>query len=203
MRLRFTLAFLVCALLTPLAHADPTTYDYTGSAFTDVGGTWTTNYYLTGTVTLSSALTGTMGDQSTGSYVAVTPVSFDFKVVDGADLVGGAPAVIYELTDANSVLPADFEFSTVTGQITGWNIFIEPTVGGYYASLGTATSSCCTGDFAGDGGPNYGYNNSFSPSDWTLDTGSVAPTPEPGSFALLGTGLLGVAGVVRRRYLKV
>jgi hypothetical protein len=28
----------------------------------------------------------------------------------------------------------------------------------------------------------------------------VAATPEPSSFALLGTGLLGVAGVVRKRF---
>lgn len=33
----------------------------------------------------------------------------------------------------------------------------------------------------------------------TLDTARVAQTPEPGSFVLLGSGLLGFAGVVRRK----
>jgi hypothetical protein len=33
----------------------------------------------------------------------------------------------------------------------------------------------------------------------TLDIETVAQTPEPGSFVLLGSGLLGLAGVVRRK----
>ncbi len=36
-----------------------------------------------------------------------------------------------------------------------------------------------------------------------LDGVSVAPTPEPGSLALLATGLFGVGGVVRSRFKKV
>jgi len=34
------------------------------------------------------------------------------------------------------------------------------------------------------------------------DIGAAAPTPEPSSFALLGTGLLGVAGVLRRKFAR-
>jgi hypothetical protein len=32
--------------------------------------------------------------------------------------------------------------------------------------------------------------------------GSIVPTPEPGSFVLIGTGALGVLGAVRRRLIK-
>jgi hypothetical protein len=35
----------------------------------------------------------------------------------------------------------------------------------------------------------------------TLDITTVAQTPEPGSFVLLGSGLLGCAGVLRRKFL--
>jgi PEP-CTERM motif len=45
----------------------------------------------------------------------------------------------------------------------------------------------------------YGGSNFFevySSADWSASLGAV---PEPGSFALLGTGVLGLAGVVRRK----
>ena len=35
----------------------------------------------------------------------------------------------------------------------------------------------------------------------TIDFAPVAPVPEPGTFALLGTGVAGVAGMLRRRWL--
>jgi hypothetical protein len=35
-----------------------------------------------------------------------------------------------------------------------------------------------------------------------LVSGSITPTPEPGSIFLLGSGLLGLAGLVRRKSLQ-
>lgn len=46
-------------------------------------------------------------------------------------------------------------------------------------------------------GSDLDYND-----DTFVFTGVTAPTPEPGSFILLGTGLLGAAGALRRRFTR-
>jgi PEP-CTERM motif len=49
----------------------------------------------------------------------------------------------------------------------------------------------------------FGYNPVDLNSGALAAVSSPAPTPEPGSLALLGTGVLGVAAVTRRKFRRV
>jgi hypothetical protein len=62
----------------------------------------------------------------------------------------------------------------------------------------TAMPTFLTGSFVVIGGGLYGQPGS-GPLELTI-TPEASPTPEPSTLALLGTGILGLAGVARRRF---
>lgn len=67
-------------------------------------------------------------------------------------------------------------------------------------SIGFAPFSITTGFKPGINTLDFLVNNGGGPTALRVEmTGTATPTPEPGSLFLLGTGLAGFAGVIRRK----
>lgn len=138
------------------------------------------------------------GDVFTGSY------TYDVATFN---LYGSAPVLSFAFTDpawsgATLSSPgvafsqAVWGVSVGTFSMRGLNLFFAPLTGendsflidGNIFGYGTATVLAGAIEVGGEGTVSY--------------TGLVAPTPEPGSFVLLGTSLLALAGIARRPFMR-
>jgi hypothetical protein len=146
----------------------------TTTTFTFVDNTYADGATGTGTVTI---------DTTTGVIGAI-----DFTFVDGAQefTFSGSPT-----QGTSAFTPVDqFTAYNFGGDILVLDIFASTLVGYNGGALCDSNGLC-----GGDGFVQL----SGDPLD-ALSTGSLVATPEPSSFLLLGIGLFGAVGMMRRWY---
>jgi hypothetical protein len=145
---------------------------------------------------LSGVLDGTL--LSNGNTFDVTSVSSLF--VNGAAVTD--PTAIYS---ADAMYGFGNDASAVSLNGSYMNLYGENSSNAFAFAAGDALSSNfganLEGATQGYGGTDY-LSADYKSADWSASVVAPTPTPEPSSLVLLGTGILGLAGVARRKLLR-
>ena len=118
------------------------------------------------------------GPNLTDQFVSVNAFGYDIDLITVSNLnVPEVSGTKYWLTVENAAVPSG-----------------DPVYWDENSGVGCHSPGC----------PSTAYENTLGtiPSEsFTISGGSGGTTPEPGSFVLLGSGILGLAGVLRRKLL--
>jgi hypothetical protein len=193
MKMARSLAVLSALAVAVIAHAE--TFSGTAS-FTDTSTTHNNGYSFTGSFANPSfSFNGPVGTVYTDALTINTTFPFGFNGFDSSDNLGVVITFILP-NPANSGFNGTGTFSFFgigTGNDIDWSSNVQVVTFNDGSSLQLSLPNFDYGSF-------FGFPTGSHTEDLSIKVlSTAAPTPEPSSLALFGTGVLGLAGVVRRK----
>jgi hypothetical protein len=208
--MRFSLLALASILATSTAvlHADSfAPYGNSGqpittsmnATFTGASGTGINAYFYS----VSAADTDTISvfDATTGSFLSPTnafnnqsPSTPGTMVTFSSPSLHNGDTLVFDLF--NTSFAGDTFSSNTSTSPDGDSHAYLTAFNGTIGTFGNISGTYVGMEDLPSGQSDWDYND----DTYVFTNVAAAPTPEPSTFALLGTGLLGVAGIVRRKF---
>ena len=201
MRTAFLSLLTILCLLLAVAPAMADTYS--NGPYNGTTDAWTINFGFT------------VSDSFTLSAGNVPLFHFVYWDASASDLLTTADLQLGTTSFGGSATTVAFSNTFLGTNQYGYNLyqadatglFIPWSGGAGFATLGNAcsTSGCSVSNpiyWDENSGPSTAYENtlgSIPPEAFTIGTGGIQSTPEPSSIMLFGSGILGLAGVLRRK----